>query len=70
VRLDDEEEAILDMFASEYGGRSSVIRQALRNLAADRRREVALRSFLDDWDAQSGPVKEADIADMVARYGL
>ncbi len=46
VRLDDEDEALLDMLAPEYGGRSSAIRQALRNLAADRRRQDALRSFL------------------------
>jgi Arc/MetJ-type ribon-helix-helix transcriptional regulator len=70
VRLDDEDEALLDMLAPEFGGRSSAIRQALRNLAADRRREDALRSFVDDWDAEAGPVDEEDIAAMADRYGL
>ncbi len=41
VRLDDEDEALLDMLAPEYGGRSSAIRQALRNLATDRQRQVS-----------------------------
>lgn len=70
VRLDDEDEALLDMLSPEYGGRSSVIRQALRNLAADRRRQDALRTFLTDWDAHEGPIDDADIAAMADRYGL
>jgi Arc/MetJ-type ribon-helix-helix transcriptional regulator len=70
VRLDDEDEAILDMLAPEYGGRSSAIRQALRNLAADRKRQDALRSFLTEWDAEEGPIDEGDIAAMANRYGL
>ncbi len=70
VRLDDEDEAILDMLAPEFGGRSSAIRQALRNLAADRKRQDALRSFLAEWDAEKGPINEDDIAAMADRYGL
>ena len=70
VRLDDEDEALLDMLAPEYGGRSSAIRQALRNLAADRRRQDALRTFLADWDAHEGPIDDEDIAAMADRYGL
>ena len=70
VRLDDEDDAILDMLASEYGGRSSVIRHALRVLAADHRRQDALRSFLADWDAENGPVNDHDIDTMAERYNL
>jgi Arc/MetJ-type ribon-helix-helix transcriptional regulator len=70
VRLDEEDEALLDMLAPDYGGRSSAIRHALRALAADRRRQAALRSFLEDWDAEDGPVDEQDITAMVDRYGL
>lgn len=58
------------MLAPEFGGRSSAIRQALRNLAADRKRQNALRSFLAEWDEQDGPVDEDDIAGMADRYGL
>lgn len=70
VRLDDEDEALLDMLAPEYGGRSSAIRQALRSLAADRKRQNALRSFLAEWDEEDGPIDEDDIADMAERYDL
>ena len=70
VRLDDEDEALLDLLAPEYGGRSSAIRQALRNLAADRKRQNALRSLLAEWDAEEGPIDEEDIAAMADRYGL
>ncbi len=70
VRLDDEDEALLDRLAPEYGGRSSAIRQALRNLAADRKRQNALIAFLVEWDAEEGPIEEEDIAAMAERYGL
>ncbi|MCP3857773.1 MAG: hypothetical protein GY708_21965 [Actinomycetia bacterium] len=70
VRLDDEDEALLDRLAPEFGGRSSVIRQALRNLATDRKRQDALRSFLAEWDAEEAPIDEDDIAAMADRYGL
>jgi len=76
VRLDDEDEALLDMLAAEYGGRISVIHQALRSLAADRRRQDALRSLLAEWEAEAGPidgedpVDEDDVAAMADRYGL
>ncbi len=70
VRLDQEDEALLDMLAPEYGGRSSVIRQALRNLAADRQRQDALGSFLATWDAEAGPINDHEIAAMADRFGL
>lgn len=70
VRLDDEDDAILDELAPEYGGRFSVIRHALRFLAADRRRQDALRSFLADWDAEDGPVNDHDINAMAERHDL
>jgi len=70
VRLNDEDEALLDMLAPEYGGRSSAIRQALRNLAADRQRQRALSSFLAEWDAEAGPIGDNEITAMAHRYGL
>lgn len=70
VRLDEDDEALLDMLAPEYGGRSSALRQALRNLAADRLRQDALHSFVADWDTSEGPIDDADIAAMAHRYGL
>jgi predicted transcriptional regulator len=70
IRLDEDDEALLDMLAPEYGGRSSAMRQALRNLAADRRRHDALSAFVADWDLHEGPIDDADIAAMADRYGL
>jgi len=70
VRLDDEDEALLDMLAPEYGGRSSAIRKALRDLAASRQRQRDLSSFLDEWDAEAGPLANDEITAMAQRYGL
>lgn len=70
VRLDDDDEAILDELAPRYGGRSSAIRQALRELAVTHHRQDALRSFLTAWGASDGPPDEATVAAMADRYGL
>lgn len=70
VRLDDDDEALLDLLAPEYGGRSSAIRHALRELGADRHRQDALRQFVEAWEDQAGPVDDGDVAAMADRYGL
>ena len=70
VRLDDEEEALLDLIAPDYGGRSGAIRAAVRSLAEERRRREALRAFVDEWDAESGPVDETEVDAMAERFGL
>ena len=70
VRLSAGDKEILDGLAPLYGSRSNAIRQALRSLAADRRRHLALESFLDDWNAEAGPVDEQAISAASRRYGL
>ena len=70
VRLNAEDREILDELAPLFGGKSNAIRHALRSLAADRRRHLALESFLDVWNAEVGPVDEESVAAMVRRYGL
>lgn len=69
IRLDAEEEALLDLLAPEFGGRSSVIRHALRTFAAERRRRDDLVSLLAEWDADSGSVSDEDVAAMADRFG-
>ena len=70
VRLNAEDREILDELAPLFGGKSNAIRHALRSLAADRRRQLALESFLDAWNAEEGPVDEEAVAAMARRYGL
>ena len=70
VRLDDDDERLLDQLAAELGGRSTAIRAALRHLAADRARRDALSSFLDAWADEAGPIDEDAVAEMAHRYGL
>ena len=67
---EDEVERILLKLAPKFGGRSGAIRQALHNLEADRDRQAALRSFVDEWNAEAGPVDEDAVAAMAERYGL
>lgn len=70
VRLDEDDERILDQLAPAYGGRSNAIRQALRGLSLELDRQEALDGFLADWQNQTGPVDEAAVEAMAVRYGL
>lgn len=70
VRLDEDDERVLDQLAPAYGGRSNVIRQALRMLHAERDRQEALDGFLAAWQREVGPVDEDAVAAMAERYGL
>lgn len=70
VRLNADDKETLDGLATLFGSRSNAIRHALRSLAADRRRHLALESFLDAWNAEAGPVDEEAVTAMAQRYGL
>ena len=70
VRLDADDEQLLDQLSEIYGGRSNTIRQALRQLSAQAGRRQALTELLDDWTAEFGPVDEAAVAAAAERYGL
>jgi predicted transcriptional regulator len=70
VRLDEDDERLLDKLAPAYGGRSNAIRHALRQLSSEDDRQEALREFLAEWEGSSGPADEAAIEDMAERYGL
>lgn len=67
VRLDSDEERILDALAQSYGGRSNAIREALRLLSARVERQRALTAFLDDWDAEAGRASD-DAAEALAKH--
>lgn len=70
VRLDEDDEHILDKLAPAFGGRSNAIRQALRQLSADVDRQQALESFLSDWQSTDGPIDEHAVEAMAQRYDL
>jgi len=70
VRLDDHDELLLDKLAPAYGGRSNVIRQALRTLSAEVDRQQALEDFLAEWQAEAGPLDDGAVDAMARRYGL
>jgi predicted transcriptional regulator len=70
VRLNTEDRQILDNLAPLFGGKSNAIRQALRSLASDTERQLALDSFLEGWEAEAGPVDEEAVVAMARRYGL
>ena len=70
VRLDENDDALLGELAADHGGRSGAIRAAIRSLAAERHRMDELSAFVATWDAEVGPVDQAEVAAMVERYGL
>ena len=70
VRLDNDDEQLLDKLAVSFGGRSNAIRQALRSLAEVVDRHEALSTFLSHWELEAGPVDEEAIEAMNRRYTL
>ena len=70
VRLDDDDEQLLDKLALSFGGRSNAIRQALRSLAEDVHRHEALGAFLLEWELAAGPIDETQVEAMGRRYKL
>ena len=70
VRLDRDDDALLDSLAAGSGGGTGPAAPAFRSPAARRRRHDALLEWLDTWGADSGPLEEDEIAAMTERYGL
>lgn len=70
VRLDNDDEQLLDKLAASLGGRSNAIRIALRSLAEDVDRHEALGAFLAEWELDAGPVDETRVEEMSRRYTL
>ena len=70
VRLDHDDEQLLDKLAVSFGGRSNAIRLALRSLAEDVDRHEALGAFLAEWALEAGPVDETQVDAMSRRYKL
>ena len=68
VRLNDEERALLDELASEFGGRSGAIKQGIQMLAQEHRRRRALDRFMDDWVSETGPADPDGVAAMRERF--
>lgn len=68
VRLDPEEAEMLAQLAPYYGGKSSVLRQALRKLSDEAKNRAALASFVADWNDADGPPEASEIADMIEKF--
>jgi Arc/MetJ-type ribon-helix-helix transcriptional regulator len=62
VRLDADEEAMLDALAGRFGSQSEVVRVAIRRLAAEERRRDALAEFSAAWVTEHGPFDEGELA--------
>ncbi len=70
VRLDADDERLLDDLASTHGDRSTVIREAIRLLSGHEARRKGMREFLDQWEAEVGPIDQAEVDEMARRFGL
>ena len=68
IRLSDEDRILLTELVPEFGDQSSVIRQGIRVLAQQRERREALDEVLAAWEAEAGPLDEAEVESMRRRY--
>lgn len=70
VRLDADDERLLDELARLHGDRSTAVREAIRLLAGREERRRGLREFLDGWEVDGGPITQAEIDETARRLGL
>lgn len=70
VRLDEDEERMLDRLAATYGGRSNALKAGLRLLDDRARRLDSLAMLVEQWNEDSSPIDEQDVATIARRYGL
>ena len=68
VRLNDDERALLDELAAQFGGRSGAIKHGIQMLAAERDRSRAMEEFLEAWSAESGPPDPDGVTAMRRRF--
>lgn len=68
IRLDRDAESILDRLATRFGGRSAAIRLALQRLDEQTARDAALDAYLEEWEAEFGPIDEELVDEMTERY--
>ena len=68
VRLDEDDEQLLDELARRHGSRSDAIRAAIRELSGHERRQAALAKLVDEWIQEYGEPSEEDQARIAALY--
>ena len=68
IRLSDEDRVLLTELVPEFGDQSSVIRQGIRVLSQQRERRETLNEVLAAWEAETGPLDEAEVESMRRRY--
>ncbi|MCY4631022.1 MAG: hypothetical protein OXE75_09110 [bacterium] len=68
IRLGDEDRMLLAELVPEFGDQSTVIRQGIRLLAQESRRRETLNEVLEAWEAEAGPLDEAEVDSMSRRY--
>ena len=70
VRLDAQDQQLLERLAPVFGGRAATVREALQRLAADHDRREAVEAFFEKWAAESGPLSPDEVAAIAERCGL
>lgn len=70
VRLDPGTEADLGFLAEVYGSQTAAIKRAVSEMAKRERLFAAMDAFIADTEAESGPITEAEVSDVQAKYRL
>ena len=68
VRLDEDDERLLDELVQHHGSRSDAVRAAIRELSGHERRQRALAKLVDEWIAEYGEPSEEEQARIAALY--
>jgi len=68
VRLDPDEEAMLEALASQYGGKSGALRHALRRLSDEATNRAALAEFVEEWNDDVGRPADDEVVAMIEQF--
>lgn len=70
VRLDVDDELLLDELAAVHGDRSTAVRAAIRLLSGETERRRGWQAFLEQWEREVGPIDEQGVQEYIRRYDL
>lgn len=68
VRLDDDDERLLDELAARHGSRSDAIRAAIRELSGHERRQAALAKLVEEWNVEFGEPTQDELDRIDEQY--
>lgn len=70
VRLDADDERLLDELAKTHGDRSTAVREAIRLLSGEERRKRSFSELIELIEREDGPIDQELVDEYTRRWNL